>query len=133
VRVLMMSDMEGVSGIVDWQQVNGSAAMYEEGRRLYTEEINAAVRGARDAEATEIVALDCHGAGGSWQFNSLMPELLDPGCDWVAHHIWTCFPHPPTSPQAPGCPRRSRLQPRERPRSRPPDKAPPERTCRHDA
>lgn len=90
-RVLIMSDMEGVSGIVDWNQVNGGAPMYEEGRRLYTEEINAAVRGARAAGATEIVAVDCHGAGGSWQFNSLVPELLDPGCEWVAHHTWTGY------------------------------------------
>lgn len=90
-RVLIMSDMEGVSGIVDWAQVNGGSAMYEEGRRLYTEEINAAVRGARAAGGTEIVAVDCHGAGGSWQFNSLIPELLDPGCDWVAHHTWTGY------------------------------------------
>jgi D-amino peptidase len=52
-RVLIMSDMEGVSGIVVWEQVNGGAPMYEEGRRLYTEEINAAVRGAKRAGATE--------------------------------------------------------------------------------
>jgi len=90
-RVLIMSDMEGVSGIVDWQQVNGGAPMYEEGRRLYTEEINAAVRGARAAGATEIVAVDCHGAGGGWNFNSLIPDLLDPGCEWVAHHSWTGY------------------------------------------
>src|SRR3989440_4167313 len=90
-RVMIMSDMEGVSGIVAWEQVNGGAAMYEEGRRLYTEEINAAIRGARAAGATEIVAVDCHGAGGGWQFNSLVPELLDPGCEWVAHHSWTGF------------------------------------------
>src|SRR5947208_1108315 len=56
-RVMIMSDMEGVSGIVAWEQVNGGAAMYEEGRRLYTEEINAAVRGAKAAGATEIVAV----------------------------------------------------------------------------
>ena len=90
-RVLIMSDMEGVSGIVDWAQVNGGASRYEEGRRRYTEEINAAVRGARRAGATEIVAVDCHGAGGPWQFNSLIPELLDPGCEWVAHHTWTGY------------------------------------------
>jgi D-amino peptidase len=90
-RVLIMSDMEGVSGIVDWAQVNGGAAMYEEGRRLYTEEINAAVRGARAAGAKEIVVVDCHGAGGSWSFNSLVPELLDPSCEWVAHHTWTGY------------------------------------------
>ena len=63
-RVLIMADMEGVSGIVTRQQVNGSPdPMYQEGRRLYTEEINAAVRGAKAAGATEIVAVDCHGAG----------------------------------------------------------------------
>ncbi len=90
-RVLIMSDMEGVSGIVVWDQVNGGAPMYEEGRRLYTEEINAAVRGAKVAGATEIVVVDCHGAGGGWTFNSLIPELLDPDCDWVAHHAWSRY------------------------------------------
>jgi D-amino peptidase len=90
-RVLIMSDMEGVSGIVDWQQVNGGAPMFEEGRRLYTEEINAAVRGARAGGATEIVVVDCHGAGGGWNFNSLVPDLLDPDCEWVAHHHWTGY------------------------------------------
>ncbi len=90
-RVLIMSDMEGVSGIVDWGQVTGGAPMFEEGRRLYTEEINAAVRGARAAGATEIVAVDCHGAGGAWNFNSFVPELLDPGCTWVAHHRWSYY------------------------------------------
>src|SRR3954468_16219758 len=90
-RVLIMTDMEGVSGIVDWPQVNGGAPMYEEGRRLYTEEINAAIRGARAAGANEVVVVDCHGAGGGWQFNSLVPELLDPQCEWVAHHTWTGF------------------------------------------
>jgi D-amino peptidase len=90
-RVLIMSDMEGVSGIVVWSQVNGGAPMYEEGRRLYTEEINAAVRGAKAAGATEIVAVDCHGAGGDWSFNSFIPELLHPDCEWVAHHAWSRY------------------------------------------
>ena len=88
-RVLIMSDMEGVSGIVVWDQVNGGAPMYEEGRRLYTEEINAAVRGARAAGATEIVVMDCHGAGGAYDFNSLVPDLLDPGCEYVVQQQWT--------------------------------------------
>jgi D-amino peptidase len=90
-RVLIMSDMEGVSGIVVWEQVNGGAPLYEEGRRLYTQEINAAVRGARAAGAREIVVVDCHGAGGGWTFNSLVPELLDPDCEWVAHHAWSRY------------------------------------------
>jgi len=91
VRVLIMTDMEGVSGIVVWEQVMGGAAMYEEGRRLYTEEINAAVRGARAAGAEEIVVVDCHGAGKGWNFNSLIPEALHPDCEWVAHHPWSRY------------------------------------------
>ena len=90
-KILIMADMEGVSGIVTWSQVNGGAPMYEEGRKLYTEEINAAVRGAKRAGAREIVVVDCHGAGGDWSFNSLVPELLDADCTWVAHHAWSRY------------------------------------------
>ena len=90
-RILIMSDMEGVSGIVKWDQVSGGKQQYEEGRRLYTEEINAAVRGAKAAGATEIVAVDCHGAGGDWTFNSFVPELLHPDCEWVAGHPWSRY------------------------------------------
>ena len=90
-RVLIMSDMEGVSGIVVWEQVNGGAPLYEECRKLYTEEINAAVRGARAAGAKEIVVVDCHGAGQGWNFNSLVPELIDEGCEWVSHHPWSRY------------------------------------------
>jgi D-amino peptidase len=94
VRVHIISDMEGVAGIVKWEQVSGgkdgnASAAYQEGRRLYTEEINAAVRGAKAAGATEIVVMDCHGAGHGWSFNSLMPELLDPDCEWVVQDEWT--------------------------------------------
>jgi D-amino peptidase len=87
-RVLIMSDMEGVSGIVVWEQVNGGAPLYEECRKLYTQEINAAVRGAKAAGATEVVVVDCHGAGQGWTFNSLVPEMLDADCQWVSHHPW---------------------------------------------
>ncbi len=88
-KVHVISDMEGVAGIVRWQQVGGGEPMYDEGRRLYTEEINAAVRGARAAGATEVVVMDCHGAGKAWDFNSLVPDLLDPGCEYVVQHEWT--------------------------------------------
>jgi D-amino peptidase len=89
VKVFVVSDMEGVAGIVKWQQVQGGHPMYEEGRRLYTEEINAAVRGAKAAGATEIVVMDCHGAGEGWTFNSLLAEELDPDCEYVVQNEWT--------------------------------------------
>jgi D-amino peptidase len=89
VRIHVISDMEGVAGIVKWQQTTGGEKLYEEGRVLYTEEINAAVRGARTAGATEIVVMDCHGAGGPYDFNSLVPDLLDSGCEYVVQQEWT--------------------------------------------
>jgi D-amino peptidase len=89
VRVHVISDMEGVAGIVRWQQTSGGEKLYDEGRVLYTEEINAAVRGAKAAGATEIVVMDCHGAGGAYDFNSLVPELLDPDCEYVVQQEWT--------------------------------------------
>ncbi|MEM1445812.1 MAG: M55 family metallopeptidase [Planctomycetota bacterium] len=87
-NILIMADMEGVSGIVKWDQVDYTGPQYQEGRRLYTEELNAAVRGAFAGGATRVVAVDCHGAGGDGSFNSWMPELLDERVEWVAGHPW---------------------------------------------
>jgi D-amino peptidase len=91
VNVHVIADMEGVAGIVKVEQTAGGSPMYDEGRRLYTEEINAAVRGAKAAGATEIVVMDCHGAGKGWDFNSLVPDLLDPACEYVVQEEWTDY------------------------------------------
>ena len=88
-RVHIISDMEGVAGIVRGEQTNAGEALYEEGRKLYTEEINAAVRGASKAGAKEIVVMDHHGAGKAFSFNSLIPDLLDPACEYVVQSSWT--------------------------------------------
>src|SRR3954451_22273650 len=81
--------MEGIAGIARWSQTVGGEKAYDEGRVLYTQEINAAVRGAKAAGATEIVVMDCHGAGGDWNSNSLVAELLEPECEYVTQHEWT--------------------------------------------
>src|SRR6266508_4332567 len=88
-RVHIISDMEGVSGIVKGEQTTGGDPMYEEGRRLYTEEINAAVRGARAGGAKEVVVIDCHGAGKGWSFNSLIHDQLEEDCEYVVQDVWT--------------------------------------------
>jgi D-amino peptidase len=89
-RVIIISDLEGVAGIVRWEQTSHKGGeLFQEARRLYTQEINAAVRGASAAGATEIIVVDCHGAGGGYTFNSLIAEDLDPACEWVVQHRWT--------------------------------------------
>jgi D-amino peptidase len=89
VRVFIMSDMEGIAGVTKWAETTGGEALHGERSRLYTEEINAAVRGAFTGGATEVVVMDCHGAGEGWTFNSLIPDQLDPRCDFVVQQEWT--------------------------------------------
>jgi len=89
VRVHVISDIEGVAGLVKWGQTGGDGPLYHEARKLYTEEINAAVRGAKAGGATEIVVMDCHGAGGDYTFNSLLAADLDPDCEFVIQDEWT--------------------------------------------
>jgi D-amino peptidase len=64
-KILMMTDMEGAAGILnhdDWVMPDGR--FYDEGRRLLTKEVNAAVEGLFEGGATEVVVVDGHGAGG---------------------------------------------------------------------
>ena len=88
-RVLIIGDMEGVCGINHWDQVQAGGYLYEEGRNLYTGEINAAAQGALKAGAERIVYIDGHGAGhreDSCKFNSCRFEQFDPAIEFVTHH-----------------------------------------------
>jgi D-amino peptidase len=59
-KVFLSTDIEGTAGIVDWNQVLAGGSEYETGRRLLQDEVNAAIDGAADAGATEIVVNDSH-------------------------------------------------------------------------
>jgi len=95
VRVMIWGDMEGVACIESWEQVTGGDSIaYQESRLLFTEEMNAAVRGARRAGASEVIAIDCHGAGHGWSFKSLVPERLERGAQWVFGYPWARYVEP---------------------------------------
>jgi D-amino peptidase len=81
--------MEGVAGITRWEQVSAGDPMFPECRSLYTEELNAAARGAFEAGAADVLLMDCHGAGKGYTFNSLIPEDIDERCEWVVQNEWT--------------------------------------------
>ena len=72
-RVFISADMEGVAGVVDLTQVRQNGPDYETSRTLFTGEVNAAIQGAFDAGATEVVVNDSHGT-----HTNLLPEQLDP-------------------------------------------------------
>ena len=90
-RVVIFCVMEGVSCIETWEQVTGGTALYEECRKLYTDEMNAAVRGARAAGANDIVVVDCHGAGGAYNFKSFLPDRLESGAEYVFGYPWARY------------------------------------------
>src|SRR5687767_9772019 len=62
-RVYISADMEGVAGAVTGEQLGPTGFEYARFREFLTEEVLAAIAGARDAGATEIVVSDSHGNG----------------------------------------------------------------------
>ena len=89
-KVYIVSDMEGVAGIVEWQQVTGGDPMYEEGAGCTPGEINAAVRGAKAAggDGDRRHGLPRRGRRLVVQL-ALSPEELDPACEFVVQSEWT--------------------------------------------
>jgi len=72
-KVYISVDIEGVSGVTDTAHTSASGNDYQLARRLMTWETNAAVEGALDAGAEEIIVNDGHGGNGNR--NILLTEL----------------------------------------------------------
>lgn len=62
-KVHISVDMEGIAGVVSGDQLSPGAFEYERFRNFMTREAVAAVNGAKDAGATEILIADSHGNG----------------------------------------------------------------------
>ncbi len=72
-KVFISVDMEGVSGLINWDETDNRGPDYNLFRRLMTEEANAAITGALAAGATEIVVRDAHDSA-----RNILPDLLRP-------------------------------------------------------
>ena len=70
-RIYISADMEGITGVVDAGDVQPGGSDYERGRVMMTEDVNAAVRGALAAGATEILVNDAHGP-----MRNILPDQL---------------------------------------------------------
>jgi D-amino peptidase len=73
VKVFISVDMEGVSGITDPEDVLPDGADYQRGRVFMTGDANAAILGAYDGGADEVLVNDSH-----WIMRNLLLEQLDP-------------------------------------------------------
>lgn len=70
-KVFISADMEGISGVSYRDILSEETRGYEKARELMTKDVNAAIEGALEAGAEEIVVNDSHG----WMQN-LIPEAL---------------------------------------------------------
>jgi D-amino peptidase len=70
-KVMISTDIEGVSGVVDFEQIFPGNPLYEDARRWLTLDINAAVEGCIEAGATEVVVVDAH----CMRINVVLEEL----------------------------------------------------------
>jgi D-amino peptidase len=73
-RVFISADMEGVTGIADPRDILEDERAYERGQDLMVADVNAAVQGAVEAGADDIVVNDSH-----WSMTNLPPESLHEG------------------------------------------------------
>ena len=73
-KTFIAADMEGLAGLVTWDSADTDLM-----RRLMTEEINAAARGAFAAGAGEVFAGESHG-----NMRNIRPDLLDPRVGYLS-------------------------------------------------
>lgn len=86
-KVFISVDMEGVCGVIHWEDVSRQGKDYSLFRRLMTQETNAAIKGALEARASEILVRDSHGSA-----RNILPDLLHPKAkllrDWSGGPLW---------------------------------------------
>lgn len=79
-KVYISVDMEGISGVSGDDQVNAGGAEYGRSRKLMAEDLNAAIRGALEGGATDILVNDSHGGQ-----RNLLPEDVHPAARLISH------------------------------------------------
>lgn len=79
-RIYISVDMEGISGVTRWEDVITRGQDYQRARSWMTQDVNAAVAGARAAGATEFVVEENHGVE---MLTNLLLDEIDAEVDVV--------------------------------------------------
>ena len=86
-NILIMTDLEGVAGLVSFEDQTGPAGRYyEAAKKLLTAEVNAAIEGLLQEGVDEILVLDGHGAG------AICFEELHPAAKLFHGRPWAPWP-----------------------------------------
>jgi len=73
-KIYIMTDMEGISGIRRPEQTDRNHPSYQEARHLLAADVNAAIDGAFAGGATEVWVCDSHGAGFNFPIEEMDPR-----------------------------------------------------------
>lgn len=73
-KILISADIEGISGVVDMQQIFPEARDYERARRLMTKEVNAVIEATFEHGADEVVVSDSHHHNNNILIEELYPR-----------------------------------------------------------
>jgi hypothetical protein len=73
-KIYILADMEGISGIRRPEQVQSESPEYGPGCKLMMDEMNVAIAAAFEGGATEVVACDTHGGGGQVRVEAMDPR-----------------------------------------------------------
>jgi D-amino peptidase len=84
-KIFISADIEGVAGVVTYLQSSSDGSEYEKAREWMTNEVLAAIEGARAAGATEFLVADSHGS-----MQNLLPDKF--GADTRLMRGW-CRPY----------------------------------------
>jgi D-amino peptidase len=77
-RIYISADMEGVTGVTHSQDVIPGRSQYERFRRLLTADVNAAIEGAAQADATDFLINEAHDG-----MRNILLEDLDPQAEVI--------------------------------------------------
>ncbi|MFW5864268.1 MAG: M55 family metallopeptidase [bacterium] len=73
-KIYILADMEGISGIRMIEQVQRDKPEYAQGCRLMMDDVNVAVDACFDAGADEVLVCDTHGGGGQLELEKMDPR-----------------------------------------------------------
>lgn len=77
-KIYIVADGEGISGIVNSEEMHQDGKYFQQFRKLMTQDVNAAIEGAFDAGAQEVVVNDAH-----WSMLNIIYEELDPRAELI--------------------------------------------------
>ncbi len=78
-RVLISADMEGATGVTGWKDVTPGEPAFERFRRILTKDVNAAVEGAFDGGATQVLVNEAHDG-----MRNILIQELDPRAEMIS-------------------------------------------------